>query len=62
MALRGNHTLGGSQACENIALIHRDGLAVLQCVSLKKNNCRQHIPPIQRSLAKGDYRCFRRQL
>src|SRR6516162_298955 len=34
MALRGNYTLGGSQASENIALTRRDGLAVLHCVSL----------------------------
>jgi hypothetical protein len=36
MALRGNHTLGGSQASENIVLTRSDGLAVLQCVSLKQ--------------------------
>jgi hypothetical protein len=34
MALRGNHTLRSSQACENIALARRDGLAMLQCISL----------------------------
>ena len=45
MALRGNHTLGGSQASENIAWAGRhvppvagiaahDGLAMLQCISL----------------------------
>src|SRR5262245_692900 len=34
MALRGNHTLGSSQASENIALARRDGLAMLQCISL----------------------------
>ena len=33
-ALRGNYTLGGSQAFENIALTRYDGLAMLQCVSL----------------------------
>ena len=34
MALRGNHTLGGSQASENIALTCGDGLAVLHCISI----------------------------
>jgi hypothetical protein len=33
IALRGNHTLGGSQASENIALTRRDSLAILHCVS-----------------------------
>ena len=33
-ALRGNYTLGGSQASENIALTRYDGLAMLQCVSI----------------------------
>ena len=34
MALRGNHTLGGSQASENIALTCGDGLAMLHCISI----------------------------
>ena len=34
MALRGNHTLGGSQASENIALTRGDGLAMLHCISI----------------------------
>jgi hypothetical protein len=33
-ALRGNYTLGGSQASENIALTRCGGLAMLQCVRL----------------------------
>jgi hypothetical protein len=34
IALRGNYTLGGSQASENIALTRCGGLAMLQCVRL----------------------------
>ena len=34
IALRGNYTLGGSQASENIALTRCGGLAMLQCVCL----------------------------
>lgn len=34
IALRGNYTLGGSQASENIALTRSGGLAMLQCVCL----------------------------
>jgi|SRR6478752_305134 hypothetical protein len=34
MALRRNHTLGGSQASENIALTGRDCLAMLHCISI----------------------------
>jgi len=34
MALRGNHTLGGSQASENIALTRGDGLAMLRRISI----------------------------
>jgi len=33
-ALRGNHTVGGSQASENIALARGDGLAMLHCISI----------------------------
>jgi hypothetical protein len=33
-ALRGNHTVGGSQASENIALPRCDGLAMLQRIPL----------------------------
>ncbi|MFZ0259034.1 MAG: hypothetical protein WAL36_03535 [Pseudolabrys sp.] len=34
IALRGNYTLGGSHASENIALTRSGGLAMLQCVCL----------------------------
>jgi predicted phosphoadenosine phosphosulfate sulfurtransferase len=34
MALRGNYTLGGSQASKNIALTGRNCLAMLHCVSI----------------------------
>ncbi len=34
MALRGNHTLGGSQASENIASARGDRLAMLHCISI----------------------------
>ena len=34
MALRGNHTFGGSQASENIASTRGDGLAMLHCISV----------------------------
>ena len=34
IALWGNHILSGSQACENIALPRRDGLAMLQRIPL----------------------------
>jgi hypothetical protein len=33
-ALRGNHTLGGPQASENIASARGDGLAILHCISV----------------------------
>jgi hypothetical protein len=33
IALRGNDTIGGSQASKDIALTRRDGLAILHCVS-----------------------------
>src|SRR5262249_46554365 len=34
IASRGNQTLGGCQASENIALARDDGLAMLRCVSI----------------------------